>query len=431
MFINVNFTTIQININTIKNKDINIIFSNFGILSFLQVFNIIIPLVSVPYAVRIIGAEYFGLINFAAAFTGFFIIVSDYGFNLTANRDAAKNRNDSGKCNELYNSVQILKLFLLIVSSVLFIAFIFVFGNTFPDKSIFIISLGTLAGTALFPQWLFKGLEKMYYIAVPGIVIRSFATALVFVLVKEKADYIIYALLLNGSIFVLGLTGITIVRFKLKYRYFMPSFEILKRNFKEGLEVFYSIICTSIYNYANTFILGLFYDFRIVGLYSAADKIISGIVGLVSNLNESTYPRISALLAEEKEKGIGMIKTSSKLIGAVSLFFSLFIIIFAEPVVSIIFGSEFSGAVPLLRIMSLIPPFISLNNLLGVQTMLNLGHKKEFLVTVFVSLLFFLALSFVIVPLLGAAGTALAITSTEFLVLLIMFIFVKRKNLLA
>ncbi len=378
-----------------------------------------------------IGAEYFGLINFASAFAGFFIIVSDYGFNFTANRDIAKNRNDTVKCSEIYNSVLVSKIFLLLLSSMIFIICIFVFGNVFTDKPVFIISLGTLAGTALFPHWFFKGMEKMYYIALPGIIIRTVATVLVFAVVRERADYIIYALLINGSSLLLGFAGILIVNIKFKYKFYFPPFNTLKRNFVEGLEVFYSIICTSIYNYANTFILGLFADFRIVGFYAAADKIISGVTGIVSNLNESTYPRISALLAEDRNKGIKMIITSGKMIGAVSLFLSAVIFVFAEPIVRIIFGSGFSETVVLLRIMSLIPFFISLNNLYGVQTILNMGHKKAFLNIIVVSLVFFLVVSFITVPYLGAAGTAFSITSTEFIVLFLMIIFISRKKLLA
>ncbi|MCE1163854.1 MAG: oligosaccharide flippase family protein [Bacteroidetes bacterium] len=399
-------------------------------MSALQAFNIIIPLVSVPYAVRVIGAEYFGLINFAAAFAGFFIIISDYGFNFTANRDIAKNRNDRDKCMEIFNSVLTLKLLLLLLSVLIFVSGVFLFPGIFYERPVFFISLGTLAGMALFPQWFFKGMEKMLYVTVPGIVIRAAATLLVFFAVREKSDYVVYALLLNGGNFLLGITGILIVAVKFRYKFYFPSRRVLWKDFREGLEVFYSIICTSVYGYANTFILGLFSDLKVVGFYAASDKIVSGIVGIISNLNESTYPRISSLLVENREKGVEMIKMSAKIIGTVSLSFSFLLFIFAKPLVLVIFGDEFASTVPLLRIMSLIPLFLPLNNLLGVQTILNMGYKKDFLRIISASLLFFLTVSFTLVPFFRAEGTAIAITGTELLVLLLMALFVKRKKLL-
>ncbi|MGV8017005.1 MAG: oligosaccharide flippase family protein [Ignavibacteria bacterium] len=431
MFINVNFTAIQININTIKNKDIKIIFSGFGALSALQAINIIIPLISIPYAVRVIGADYFGLVNFAAAFAGFFMIAEDYGFNITANRDIARNRGDKNKCVEIYNSVLTAKIILFLVSAAVFSLMIFSFGEFSNYKSVYLVHLGTLAGTALFPQWFFKGMEKMTYIAVPGIIIKTLTVVLIFILVREKGDYLLYAVLLNAGNLVLGLAGAGIVVLKFRYSFIMPSLVSIKRVLTDGLDVFFSIICTSIYGYANTFILGLFTDYKIVGLYAAADKVITGVNGLISNLNESTYPRISSLLSADLKKGIELTKTSAGIIGAVSLFFSLLLFAFADLIVKIFFGEAFADAAVLIRIMSLIPFFVSLNNLFGVQTVLNRGYKKPFLGIIFVSLICFLCLSFILVPLLQAEGTSISIAATELLVLLLMAAYIKRKKLLS
>lgn len=387
-------------------------------------------MVSIPYAVRIIGTEYFGLVNFAAAFAGFFMIISDYGFNYTANRDIAKEKNNPSVCNELYNAVLILKTFLFAVCGAIFLVLVYFLNGPFENKTIFILSLGTLAGSALFPQWFLKGMEKMLYIAVPGIIIRTAVTLLIFVLVRQKDDYLIYAAILNGGNLLLGITGMVIVKAKYKYRMYMPSFKILRKNFVEGAEVFYSIVFTSIYNYANTFILGIFSDYRIVGLYAAADKVVTGVNGLINNLNESTYPRISALLSEDRKSGVNMIRASAKITALISLSFSVFTLVFAEPIVLIFFGKEFYNTIPLLRIMSFIPFFLAMNNLFGVQTILNLGRKKAFLGIIFISLCYFLVLSFILVPFLKASGTAAAIASTEFLVLLLMFLYIRKNKLL-
>lgn len=391
----------------------------------------VIPLISVPYVVRVLGPGNFGLVNFAAAFAGFFVIISDYGFNFTGNRDIAKNRNDIEKCRELYNTVFVLKSSLFLLSLLIFIPVIYIFGDLFQQKIIFYISLGTLLGNILFPYWFFKGMEKMMYIAVPNIIVRTVTTVLIFVLVLKRDDVVIYALILNAGNVLLGIAGVLIVAVKYGYRFKFPPAAVLKENFKEGLEVFYSIICTSIYNYANVFLLGVFADYRIVGFYSAADKIISGITGLVSNLNESTYPRISFLLAESRKSGVDMIKTSAKLIGAVSLAATVIAFVFAEPIVRIVFGAEFSDTVILLRILSFVPLFLSLNNLFGVQTILNMGYKREFLKIILISLFYFLIVSFIFVPVFKAIGTSLAIATTELVVLFLMVIFIKKKNLLS
>jgi PST family polysaccharide transporter len=44
------------------------------------------------YLVRVLEPEKFGLIAFSQVFVGYFMILTDYGFNLSATRDTSINR---------------------------------------------------------------------------------------------------------------------------------------------------------------------------------------------------------------------------------------------------------------------------------------------------------------------------------------------------
>ncbi|KXK48610.1 MAG: polysaccharide biosynthesis protein, partial [Nitrosomonas europaea] len=78
----------------------------------------LVPLITLPYLVRVLGIEGFGLVNYALSFALYFSAVMQYGFTITAVRKIAQNRDNPEEIAVIYSET-ITATMLLIVASAL------------------------------------------------------------------------------------------------------------------------------------------------------------------------------------------------------------------------------------------------------------------------------------------------------------------------
>lgn len=403
--------------------------SNIFSLGVLQVASYVLPLLTVPYLVRVLGPEFFGLTSFATATIMYFILITEYGFNLTTTQQISIHRNDKSKLSQIFSSVMIIKIVLAILCFIMMTILVFSFKKFSNHWEVYFISYGIVIGQVLFPIWLFQGLEQMKYITFINIGSKIFFTICIFIFVHTKTDYLYVPLLNSLGYLVGGIWSLFLVRRKFKINFIWQNISILKVTLFEGWHIFYSSLAVSIYTISTTFILGVFTNNTVVGYYAGADKIVQAVKGLYQPIATAIYPLISKKMNDNKKEGLFFINSIKNYVGVYMAAISFVLFFFAEPIVHLLLGKQYQQSILILKITAFLPLIVSMSNIYGIQIMLNLGYKKMFSRIISIAAFLAIVLSLLLVPLYAALGTAITLLIVELFVTFAMYYYVEVKIL--
>lgn len=324
-------------------------------------------------------------------------MITDYGFNLTATRLISINREDRSKVNEIFSSVMIIKTILLIISFVLLSLIVFSFEKFYQYREVYYVTFGLVIGQVLFPVWLFQGMERMKCITYLNVGTKTFLTVGVFIFINKQDDYLLVPSLTSIGYIISGAISLILAKKQFGINFKWQTFNTLKIQLVDGWYVFFSSLSISLYTISTTFILGLFTNNIVVGYFATAEKIVKAVRGLYGPISQAIYPLISKKINENKQIGLMFIRKVTFVIGSGMFIISAIIFIFAEKIVGILLGDQYHKSIILLQIMAFLPFVISLSNIFGIQTMINLDYKKEFSIFVLITALFGVGLSILLI----------------------------------
>jgi len=277
-------------IKKLKSKDGKTLLENFVSLSALQLIGMLLPLITLPYILRVIGFEKYGIIVFASSLIAYFTALTDFSFQITAVRDVAVFKNSQKKLNIIYSKVITVKAIFLLLSIFLISLIVFLYPPFYEYGLIYGLSMLMLVGHTLFPGWFFQGIEKMRYITYLNLGIKVFFTLCVFVFIKAEEDFWIYPLLQSAGFIGAGVVGQFMLVTKYKLKFIWLPHRIIKKTITANFPIFVNQFLPTLYNNTSTFILGFFAAANIVGIYNAILTIINLSKTLLSILSKTFFP---------------------------------------------------------------------------------------------------------------------------------------------
>lgn len=382
----------------------------------LQGANYLLPLLTLPYLVRTLGTEAYGRLGFSLAFIQYFVLLADYGFNLSATRAIAQHQQDRQRVSQLFWNVTACKLLLGLIGFSILSLLSQLIPTLHAVQDVLLAAYLLVLGSILFPVWLFQGMETMGRIAICSLLAKALVVPATFLFVHRPEDAWLAAAIQGITTVAAGLLAIGFIHRERWIVWTLPTLNGLKEQLAEGWHVFLSTAAISLYTASTTVILGFLAGNTAVGHFVAADRIRQATQGLISPVSQAVYPRVNALMQQDRHAAFQMIRRLLWGQGGVTLLLSLLLMGFAPLIIALAYGVGHQDTVTVLRWLAPLPFVIGLSNVLGIQTMLTLGMEQLFSRILLASGLCSLIL---IVPLSlyhGATGAATAVLITECLV---------------
>lgn len=359
-------TEIKNKINSSKNG--KTVFANFGYLSLLQIAGYVFPLITMPYLARVIGADGFGKIAFASAIVVWIQTISDWGFNLTATRDVAQNRNDKEKVSRIFSNVLWARCILTILSGLILLFVVLVVPYLRENADIIFVTFLLVPGYILFPEWFFQAIERMKYTTIFNLIIKLIFTISVFIFIHKREDYLIQPLLTTIGYLLCGIGALYLILKKWGYTLYKPELTEILETIRNSADVFINNLMPNLYNSFSVMLLGFFCGSTANGVYDGGNKFPTIFYNFQSVLSRAFYPFLAR--RPDKHSFYAKLNIGSALIGAV------FLIAISPLVIKIMLGDEFEKFVIVMQILSFSVVFLAMSYTYGTNYLI-INHKEK------------------------------------------------------
>jgi O-antigen/teichoic acid export membrane protein len=406
----------------LKNR---ILIENFTFLSVLQVSNLILFLITIPYLFRVLGSRSYGIIIFAQTIVYYFTIFTNFGFNLTATRDISVNRNDKEKVTEIVSAVLTIKVLFFCASMIMMILLTWLVPDLRDYRLLYLLSMLACLSEALFPIWYFQGIEKMKYITFINVTTRILATLLVFFIIDRPSVYYLYPLLLGIGTFSGALVALFIVFQKHKVSFQIQPMVIIRTYLLDNVLFFLSNVSTQIYVNANKIIVGAFLGMVEVAYYDLAEKVINILKVPYSLIGQTLFPKVAL------DRDIRFLKRIMVYTILFTVIIILAVFLLSDPIISFFSGSRNIDSIIILRILSVSLLPISISLFYGDLLLINFGLKSQYARMRFIGLVIYTTIFLLLYLFLyiGVVQIAVMVVAVESLLTVYSYILCKRAGI--
>lgn len=392
-----------------KNKSLQV---NAILNSIRTILNIFFPIITFPYVSRVLGVKGIGIYNFSNSIVSYFLLIAALGINTYAVREGARIRENKFKISNFANQVFTINLYSTIIAYILLILCLLIFNQLREYTICILIFSVQIFFTTIGIDWLYQIYEDYTYITVRSIIFQIISLLLLFIFVKDKNDYLVYA-----GITVFSAVGSSVLNFihSRKYCHVRIVFHVnWRKHIIPIMILFFTAISNMIYLNSDITILGLMKNTYIVGIYSVSAKIYGIIKTVISAILIVTVPRLAMLFGEQKIKEYkGILSNLTKTLIVLTVPASVGLFMISKEVVMLVAGEKYLQATSSLRILCFAYIFCILSWILNDCVLIPARKEKCVLVSMSTSAILNVVFNLVFIPYLNENAAAISTVLAE------------------
>jgi O-antigen/teichoic acid export membrane protein len=407
---------------------IQLIARNMGVLVLSQMISIILNFLYTLYVARYLGASGFGILSFALALTGIFVVFIDLGLNMLMVREVARNKSLARK---YLGNIIVIKIFLALVT---FLAIVLTVNlMKYSQETInvvYLIGLSVIFGSfsSIFTS-IFQANEKMEYQSLSQIL----SSVLMFIgaLIAIYYGLSLYALaLLYFIVSTIILMYNTLTCF---WKFVLPKLEINLDFWKyillEALPFGLTSVFVVMYYYIDTVMLSIIIpnSTEIIGWYSAAYMLVIPLSFVPSVFFSSVFPAMSNFYKQSNESLKFTFQRSIRYMVILGVPIAAGITILANKIILLIYGSAYTPAITALQILIWSVPLIFVDS---AYAYLLSSINRQITVTKIMGIVAFVnvVLNIILIPIFSYIGASMVMVVSDMITLMLFVLVLKNTS---
>lgn len=389
---------------------------NFIMNSILTVSSILFPLITFPYISRVLLVDGSGKVAFATSVVTYFTMFASLGVPTYGVRACAQVRDNKEKLSRTVQELLIISGITTAVTYAVFFVSLFLVPKFAAQRELLMIVSVSIGLTTIGVQWLYNALEQYSYITACAIVFKLIGLLLMFCLVREPGDYMVY-----GAVYVVGSFGSYVLNF-IRLRRFVSFHKTgryeLRRHIRGTLMFFLLSAAASVYVNLDIVMLGFMKGDAEVGYYNAGIKVKTVLTTCVTSLGTVLLPRLSYYIQKgEREAFEKMVSKAFHFVLVLAVPVTAYFMLYAEESILLLAGEAFLPAAASMVILMPTVLLIGLSNITGIQVLTPRGEERKVVWSVTAGAALDFVFNLLLIPRFGASGAAFSTLMAEALVL--------------